>query len=80
MGFYQWLATLSTLYSHSVEVTDAIYRDYRASSHPPLHGVMHTCNGNDGIKCMFVNIYNNHSPSPYNSLKHQETVNNVYLY
>ena len=73
MGFYQWLvATLSTLYSHSVRVTDAIYRDYRASSHPPLHGVMHTCNGNDGIKIvniftvrMFViNVYNSRPPSP----------------
>ena len=75
------------LYSHSVEVTDAIYRDYRASSHPPLHGVMHTCNGNDGIKivliftvCMFVYVYNNCPPSPHYPLKHQETVNNVYLY
>ena len=68
-------------------MTDAIYRDYRASSHPPLHGVMHTCNGNDGIKIvhiltgrMFVNVYNNRPSSPNYPLKHQETVNKVYLY
>ena len=50
--------------------------------------LMHTCNGNDGIKIvhissllvMFVNVYNNLPSSPYISLKHQETVNNVYLY
>ena len=46
--------------------------------------LMHTCNGNDGIKiftvCMFINVYSNRPSSPYISLKHQETVNNVYLY
>ena len=48
---------------------------------------MHTCNGNDGIKIvhiltgrMFVNVYNNRPSSPNYPLKHQETVNNVYLY
>ena len=49
--------------------------------------LMHTCNGNDGIKIvhiltgrMFVNVYNNRPSSPNYPLKHQETVNNVYLY
>ena len=49
--------------------------------------LMHTCNGNEGIKIvniftvrMFVNVYSNRPSSPYISLKHQETVNNVYLY
>ena len=49
--------------------------------------LMHTCNGNDEIKivhiftaCMFINVYSDLPSSPYISLKHQETVNNVYLY
>ena len=49
--------------------------------------LMHTCNGNGEIKivhnftvCMFINVYSNRPSSPYISLKHQETVNNIYLY
>ena len=69
MGFYQWLvATLSTLpalYSHRDWVTDAIYRDYLASSHPPLHGADAYLQWKyDGIKIvnissllvMFINV------------------------